>query len=163
MKVFEWFQKNCLNLTLVNVILSQLLCLKEKFKLERLFWQAKIELNYQVYIFYGRLNFGYRFTLFNFVSKKLHDLTRICKYMDQRKRRRTLIKAFVTSHFSHCLLTWMFHNRNMERHIHKIHKRALKLFYNDTLNLSFEDLLTKDKSVRMHQRHVYPLAIEICS
>ena len=35
-KIYEWFHKKVLNLTLINAILSQSLSLKKKFKLERL-------------------------------------------------------------------------------------------------------------------------------
>ena len=38
-KIYEWFHKKVLNLTLINAILSQSLSLKKKFKLERLLWQ----------------------------------------------------------------------------------------------------------------------------
>ena len=49
------------------------------------------------------------------------------------------MKAFITSHFSYCPLTWMFHSRNMEHHIRKIHEMVLKLVY-DTPNLSSDEL-----------------------
>ena len=81
----------------------------------------------------GRLNFDYHVS--NFVkgqAKKIHALTRICKYMELKKRR-TLMKAFVTSHFSNYLLTWMFDSRNVEHHVNKIGKRALNLVCNDEL------------------------------
>lgn len=81
-----------------------------------------------------------------------HALTRICKYMDKKKWR-AHIKVFGTSHFSYCPLTWMLHSRNIEHRITKIGGRALKLVYNDTPNLSFDELLVKDKSVSVHQRN----------
>ena len=47
----------------------------------------------------------------------------------------------------------------MEHHINKIQQRALKLIYNDTPNLSFDELLVK--SVSIHQRSLQLLATEI--
>ena len=55
------------------------------------------------------------------------------------------MKAYVTLHFSYCPLKWLFHSRNMEHHINKIRKRTLNLVFNDTLNLSFDSLLVKNK------------------
>ena len=53
----------------------------------------------------------------------------------------------------------MFHSRNTEHHINKIQRSALKLIYNDTPNLSFDELLVK--SVSIHQRSLQLLATEI--
>ena len=47
----------------------------------------------------------------------------------------------------------MFHSRNTEHHINKIGGKALKLVYNDTAKLIFDELLVKDKSVSIHQRN----------
>ena len=47
----------------------------------------------------------------------------------------------------------------MEHHINKIQLRALKLIYNDTPNLSFDELLVK--SVSIHQKSLQLLATEI--
>ena len=79
-------------------------------------------------------------------SKKLHALARIAKYMDINKQR-MLMKTFVSSQFSYCPLIWMFHSRKVEHRIDSIHKRTLKLAYQDSHDLSFQELLTKDKSV----------------
>ena len=79
--------------------------------------------------------------------------------MDQNKRR-MLMKAFLISQFSYCPLTWMFHSRNTENRVNKIHERALRLVYDDKPYLSFDELLIKDKSVSIHQRNLQFLAIE---
>ena len=93
-------------------------------------------------------------------SKKLHALTRICRYMETNKRR-MLMKAFIISQFTYCPLIWMFHSKAMEHRINKIHERALRLVYDNSHDLSFEELLIKDKSVSIHQRNLQALAIEI--
>ena len=46
----------------------------------------------------------------------------------------------------------MFHSRNMERRIDKIHERTLKLVYNDILKLRLYELLVNDKSVTLTQK-----------
>ena len=49
----------------------------------------------------------------------------------------------------------------MDHHSNKIHQRTLKLIYNVTPNLSFGELLVKDKSVSIHQKNFQLLATEI--
>ena len=92
-------------------------------------------------------------------SQKLHALARISHYMDLNKRR-NLMKAFITSQFSYCLLIWMFHSRNLNNKINRIHKQALRLVYQN--NLSFSKLLDLDNSVTVHQKSLQVLVTEIC-
>ena len=63
------------------------------------------------------------------------------------KKLRIIVKAFVSSQFAYCPLIWMFHCRQMNYKINKLHERALTIVYNDHF-LSFEELLSKDKSVK---------------
>ena len=107
------------------------------------------------------LNFDYHVNqLCQKASKKLRALARIAKYMGINKRR-MLMKAFVSFQFFYCPLTWMFHSRKMEHRINSIHKRALKLVYQDSPDLTFQELLAKDKSVSVHQKNLQLLATEI--
>ena len=55
----------------------------------------------------------------------------------------------------------MFHSRKTEYRINSIHKRALKLVYQDSPDLTFQELLAKDKSVSVHQKNLQLLANEI--
>ena len=52
------------------------------------------------------------------------------------------MKAFITSQFSYCPLTWMFHNRNLNNKINRLHEQAVRLVYQN--NLSFSELLHLD-------------------
>ena len=70
------------------------------------------------------------------------------------------MKAFIESQFSYCPLIWMFCSRKMNRKINYIHERALRLVYDD-YTTSFNDLLTKDKSVCIHHRNIQKVAIEM--
>ena len=110
----------------------------------------------------GRLNFDYHVnTLLKKANKKYHALARLCNYMDTKKRR-VLMKAFITSQFSYCPLVWMFHSRTLNNRINKIHERALRLAYKNETFLSFDDLLKRDKSLSIHQKNLQILATEIC-
>ena len=46
--------------------------------------------------------------------------------MDLAKRK-SLMKAFITSQFNYCPLIWMFHSRQLNNQINEIHDRALRL------------------------------------
>ena len=160
-KMFEWFLENRLkaNANKCHLLLSS----KDS---------AKIEVgNYPVdnidrvkllgIHIEGRLNFDYHVSqLCKKASQKLHALARICRYMDTNKRR-ILLKSFITSQFSYCPLIWMFHSRTMEHRINKIHERALRLVYDQSQELTFDELLIKDNSVRIHQKNLQILATEI--
>ena len=93
------------------------------------------------------------------VNQKLHALARISKYMP-RKKLRIIMKAFVSSQFAYCPLIWMFHSRQINHKINKLHERALRIVYNDHFS-SFEELLSEDKSVTVHQRNLQILATEM--
>ena len=70
----------------------------------------------------NKLNFDYHVNqLCKKASKKLHALARIAKYMDINKQR-MLMKVFISSEFSYCPLTWMFHSRKMQHRISSIQK-----------------------------------------
>ena len=69
------------------------------------------------------------------------------------------MKAFITSQFSYCPLIWMFHSRNLNNKINRIHERALRLVYQN--NLSFSELLDLDNSVTVHQKNLQVFVTEI--
>ena len=69
------------------------------------------------------------------------------------------MKAFIESHFRYCPLVLMFHSRNLNNKLNRIHERALRIAYNDK-SLSFQELLNKDKSVTIHYRNFRTLANE---
>ena len=79
--------------------------------------------------------------------------------MSQKKLRITM-KAFVSSQFAYCPLIWMFHSRQINHKINKLHESALRIVYNDHFS-SFKELLSKDKSVTVHQRNLQILATEM--
>ena len=75
-------------------------------------------------------------------------------------KRKVLMKAFITSQFSYCLLIWMLHSRTLNNRINNIHERALRLTYKDNKS-SFKQLLEKDHSVTVHHKNVEVLVTEI--
>ena len=71
-------------------------------------------------------------------SQKLQALARISHCMGLNKRR-NLMKAFIASQFSYCSQIWIFHSRNLNNKINRIHEEALRLLYQN--NLSFLNFL----------------------
>ena len=81
-------------------------------------------------------------------SQKPHALSRISKYLSQHKR------------FNYRPLVWMCHGRCLNNKISNIHKRALRIMYQDKKS-NLQDLLKKDKSASIHMKTLQYLAIEI--
>ena len=82
------------------------------------------------------------------VNRKLHALTRVSKYMTLNKCR-ILMRSFIISQFNYRPLIGMIENRGLNDKINRIHERALRIVYDDYI-FSFEDLLSKDKSVTLN-------------
>ena len=79
--------------------------------------------------------------------------------MDQEKLQ-TVMNAFISSQFRYCPVIWMFHDRNVNNKINKIHQRALRIAFKDTSS-NFEELLIKAASVTIHQKNLLLLTTEI--
>ena len=92
-------------------------------------------------------------------SQKLHALARVSSYMTTEQRRK-IMTAYINSQFGYCPLVWMFHSRTLNNRINKIHERSLRIVYNDR-NLTYDELLHKDKSFTIHERNIQALAIEM--
>ena len=92
-------------------------------------------------------------------SQKLHALQRVVNFMDLAKRK-SLMKAFITTHLHYFPLIWMFHSRQLNNRINKTKERALRLVSKDN-KLTFNDFFKLDNSVTIYQRNLQILATEI--
>ena len=92
-------------------------------------------------------------------GQKLHAHARAAKFMDHEMLQ-TVMNAFILSQFSYCPLIWLFHDRNVNNIINKIHERELRIAFKET-SLKFEDFLLKAGSVTDHQRNLKLLTTEI--
>ena len=89
-------------------------------------------------------------TWFHYV-KKLAVLSRLSSKFMSFKQRWILLKTFVESQFGYCPLIWMFHSRKINSKITRLQERSSRIVYNDHIT-SFEDLLKKDNSFKIHHR-----------
>ena len=64
------------------------------------------------------------------------------------------MNVLIISQFSYSPLVWMFHSRTLNNRINKTHEKALRIAYKDQTFLSFDDLLKRDKSARIHQKNL---------
>ena len=97
--------------------------------------------------------------LVKMAHQKLSALIRYTGILNFKKRR-TIMKSFIESQFSYSPLTWMFHDRNLEHLINRVHERALRCVYLDDTS-PFEELLKKDNSFSIHHRNIQSMAIEM--
>ena len=97
--------------------------------------------------------------MLKWILEPLNALARIAPHMELTKRR-ILMNAFFDSQFNYCPLIWMFHSRNLNNKINRLHQRCLRVVYNDKTS-SFEQLLENDNSVSIHHRNIQTLAIEM--
>ena len=68
--------------------------------------------------------------------------------------------SFIESQLEYCLLVWMFCGGKSNNRTNHLHKRVLRIVYNDYQS-PFENLLKKDCSVSIHHRNIRSFAIEI--
>ena len=54
----------------------------------------------------------------------------------------------------------MFYGRQINDKINKLHEKALRIFYNDTVT-SFKNLRIRDKCFTIHHQDIQSLVIEI--
>ena len=92
-------------------------------------------------------------------SRKVSVLSRIFPFMDLTKRR-LLMDSFFSSQFSNCPFIMMCHNRTVNSKINELHKRCLRITYNNKKS-SFKELLETDKSVLIHIKNLQVLATEM--
>ena len=55
---------------------------------------------------------------------------------------------------------WIFHERQINDKINKLHERALRIVYNVTVT-SVDELLVEDKTFTIHHQNIQSLAIEM--
>ena len=93
-------------------------------------------------------------------SRKVNALARITSSMNLPKRR-LLMNYFFKAQFNYCPLIWMCRSRGNNRKINPLHERWLRIIYNNK-QLSFKELLEKERSVSIHVRNLQVLATEMC-
>ena len=71
-----------------------------------------------------------------------------------------ICNAVVLSNFNYCPLIWLFSTKAANNEINRTHKRALRILLKD-YDSSFDELLEKSESVKIHDQNLQKLMIEI--
>ena len=159
-KLFTWFSQNEMkaNLGKCHMLLSSLESLN--FQISETVIHNSQSKKLLGVTFDNKLKFEKHInTIYKKANRKLNALARITTYMKLTKRR-ILMNAFFDSQFNYCPLIWMFHSRNLNNKINRLHERCLRVIYNDKTS-SFEQLLENDNSVSIHHRNIQALAVEM--
>ena len=122
-KLFAWFSQNEMKANLVkcHMLLSSTESLNFQI-LETVIHNSQSKKLLGV-TFDNKLKFEKHInTICQKANRKLNALARITPYMELTKRR-ILMNAFFDSQFNYCPLIWMFHSRNLNNKINRLHGR----------------------------------------
>ena len=105
-KIFEWFHNNRLKSKAGKCNLVASSTSPTEIQIESTIISSVKRVKLLGVHIDGRLDFDYHVNqICKKASKKIHALSRVCKYMDQNKRR-MLMKAFIMLQFSYCIALW---------------------------------------------------------
>ena len=109
-----------------------------------------------------RVKLGIDFDMLKVCSKtnrKLTALSRMLKFLSFKKRR-VFIKVYFESQFKFCPLESMFHGRQVNNKINRLHERTLRMIY-EYSTFSFDTLLGKDMSFSVCDRNIQQLTLKM--
>ena len=98
-------------------------------------------------------------TLCSKVNNKISAFSRLNNYIS-REQALTICNAVILSNFNYCPLIWLFCGKGANKEIDRTHKRALRILYKD-YESSFETLLTRSGSFKIHVKNLQKLMTEI--
>ena len=106
------------------------------------------------------LNFNSHITkLCKTANNKTNALIRIRNFLDEKQALK-IAQAYILSQFNYCNLIWMFCSKTSNNKIVQTHKRALRAIHQDN-SVSYQDLLTVEHSIDIHQRNLQTLMCEV--
>ena len=93
------------------------------------------------------------------MSRKVTEFSRVARLLEYNKAK-LQYNAFILSSLNNCPLIWMFCGKTANRVINKIHKRALRILFNDYEAL-FEELLQRNNEQTTHLKNLHKLMTKI--
>ena len=93
-------------------------------------------------------------------GNELNALTRMANILNLFQKN-TLFKSFIKGQFNYCPLLWTFCSRSSDSFINNIHERALSLTTSEINDISFNELLSINNEVSIHNKNIQTLLIEI--
>ena len=158
----EWFGWNymILNTDQCKLIVAGHKDHKVKIKVGNSIIEESEEVNLLGVIIDSKLTF--REYLYNKIKKansKLAVIKRNRNYLSFEQKK-IVLSSFVHSQFSYAPLAWMFYSRELNNKINRVHRRALRILYEDEEG-GFEELLEQDGGYTVHERNIQTLMIEM--
>ena len=92
-------------------------------------------------------------------NRKITAFSRLNTYIS-RPQAILICNAVVLSNFNYCPLIWLFSTKAANNEINRTHKRSLRILLKD-YDYSFDELLEKSESVKIHDQNLQKLVIEI--
>ena len=74
---------------------------------------------------------------------------------------KALASSFVNSEFNYCAIVWMFCSRKSKLKLENIHKRTLRVVFNE-YGKNYKDLLADHDEISIHRKHLKFLATKVC-
>ena len=93
------------------------------------------------------------------VNRRINAFSRINTYIS-RPQAMLICNAVILSNFNYCPLIWLSSTKAVNNEINRTHKRALRILFND-YDSSFDELLERSESVKIHVQNLNKLMIEI--
>ena len=93
------------------------------------------------------------------VNKKMNAFSRLSTYIS-RPQAMLICNAKILSSFNYCPSIWLFFTKAANNELNCTHKHALKILFKD-VDSSFDELLVKSGSVKIHVQNLQKLMIEI--
>ena len=159
--LFEWYENNYLraNPEKCHLLLSNSDTNSSIVVSNKIISNSKNERLLGV-IFDNTLSFETHITkLCKTASQKIHALARVSNFMSLTQRK-LIMNAFISAQFGYCPLIWMLHSRKLNNRINRIQERALRIVYRDS-SMSFEELLIRSGTVKIHHKNLQVLVTEI--
>ena len=86
------------------------------------------------------------------VSTKVKAFSGLSNYIDFNQAR-ILFNAVIMSNLNYCPLIWLFCSKAANSTINRVHKRVLRVLYQDFAS-SFEELLSRHDDVTIHVKNL---------
>ena len=93
------------------------------------------------------------------VTTKVKAFYRLSNYINTNQAR-ILLNAVIMSNFNYYPLIWLFCSKAANSTINRVHKRALRVLYQD-FESSFEELLSRHDDVTIHLENLQKLILEV--
>ena len=90
---------------------------------------------------------------------KLHALRRIRTFLTLEQAK-LLASSFVNTKFWYAPIIWMFASKNSMLKVNEIHRRTLRVVYDD-YNSTYEKILASHNDISIHEKHLKHLTIEV--